>query len=449
MKSASFLVAAGLAVVLAVPAAGLAQTPTTEKPNGAGDRNEARPHHRHHRQPQGHAGEGGAWSARSGPTAAPRPRPRRCRSPSGRPMSKNAYANVDPHANAMKFGLFGSAQAQRGGPDLDSGQGFRDYIEYNVEAEALGYDCDLRGRASFHRLRPGFGEPQSADLARGAHQDAAARHRRHGAALAQSGAAGRAGRDHRPSVRRPARFRRRQGLSPQRVRQLLHPAGGGRRAVRGEPRADHRNRGRRTSASRITASTGISRTSSSSRRPRRSRIRRSGWRPAARIRSARWRGAASSCCSTSSPRRSSRIERFNIYKAEVEACGRNSTRWTSASAAPSLWPRTPRTRRRRIEARLANQQRLARLSTDPTGKTKSSHADLRRDARRRRRKRDVRFAGRDRGQARDAALSRHHARPAQRPGRLAREPPRFRPDIMPAFAGERAAIRSKPELVNP
>src|SRR6476646_9369671 len=40
----------------------------------------------------------------------------------------------------MKFGLFGSAQAQRGGPDLDSGQGFRDYIAYNVEAEALGYD---------------------------------------------------------------------------------------------------------------------------------------------------------------------------------------------------------------------------------------------------------------------------------------------------------------------
>src|SRR5947199_6837912 len=40
----------------------------------------------------------------------------------------------------MKFGLFGSAQAQRGGPDLDSGQGFRKYIEYNVEAEALGYN---------------------------------------------------------------------------------------------------------------------------------------------------------------------------------------------------------------------------------------------------------------------------------------------------------------------
>src|SRR5215470_7598470 len=39
----------------------------------------------------------------------------------------------------MKFGLFGSAQAKRGGSDLDSGQGFRDFIEYNVEAEALGY----------------------------------------------------------------------------------------------------------------------------------------------------------------------------------------------------------------------------------------------------------------------------------------------------------------------
>jgi len=39
----------------------------------------------------------------------------------------------------MKFGLFGSAQAQRGGPDLDSGQGFRDFVDYNVEAEALGY----------------------------------------------------------------------------------------------------------------------------------------------------------------------------------------------------------------------------------------------------------------------------------------------------------------------
>src|SRR5580700_5377164 len=39
----------------------------------------------------------------------------------------------------MKFGLFGSAQAQRGGIDVDSAQGFKDFVEYNIEAEALGY----------------------------------------------------------------------------------------------------------------------------------------------------------------------------------------------------------------------------------------------------------------------------------------------------------------------
>ncbi len=39
----------------------------------------------------------------------------------------------------MQFGLFGSAQAKRGGPDTDSGARFRDFVEYNVQAEALGY----------------------------------------------------------------------------------------------------------------------------------------------------------------------------------------------------------------------------------------------------------------------------------------------------------------------
>src|SRR5487761_1746058 len=39
----------------------------------------------------------------------------------------------------MRFGLFGSAQARRGGPEFDSAEGFRDFIEYNVEAEALGF----------------------------------------------------------------------------------------------------------------------------------------------------------------------------------------------------------------------------------------------------------------------------------------------------------------------
>lgn len=39
----------------------------------------------------------------------------------------------------MQFGLFGAAQAQRGGPDVDSAAGFKDYIEYVTEAEALGF----------------------------------------------------------------------------------------------------------------------------------------------------------------------------------------------------------------------------------------------------------------------------------------------------------------------
>jgi alkanesulfonate monooxygenase SsuD/methylene tetrahydromethanopterin reductase-like flavin-dependent oxidoreductase (luciferase family) len=42
----------------------------------------------------------------------------------------------------MRFGLFGSAQARRPAPGTeltDSSQGFREWIENNVEAEALGY----------------------------------------------------------------------------------------------------------------------------------------------------------------------------------------------------------------------------------------------------------------------------------------------------------------------
>ena len=39
----------------------------------------------------------------------------------------------------MQFGLFGSAAARRGGPEFDSSEGYRDFIEYNIEAEALGF----------------------------------------------------------------------------------------------------------------------------------------------------------------------------------------------------------------------------------------------------------------------------------------------------------------------
>jgi alkanesulfonate monooxygenase SsuD/methylene tetrahydromethanopterin reductase-like flavin-dependent oxidoreductase (luciferase family) len=39
----------------------------------------------------------------------------------------------------MRFGLFGSATARHGGPDVDSGQGYKQFVDYNIEAEALGY----------------------------------------------------------------------------------------------------------------------------------------------------------------------------------------------------------------------------------------------------------------------------------------------------------------------
>jgi alkanesulfonate monooxygenase SsuD/methylene tetrahydromethanopterin reductase-like flavin-dependent oxidoreductase (luciferase family) len=44
----------------------------------------------------------------------------------------------------MRFGLFGAATAQRSDcPDVDSAAGFKDYIEYVIEAEALGYDSSF------------------------------------------------------------------------------------------------------------------------------------------------------------------------------------------------------------------------------------------------------------------------------------------------------------------
>jgi len=39
----------------------------------------------------------------------------------------------------MRFGIFGSAQANSGDLPPETGQGFRDYLDLNVEAEALGY----------------------------------------------------------------------------------------------------------------------------------------------------------------------------------------------------------------------------------------------------------------------------------------------------------------------
>jgi alkanesulfonate monooxygenase SsuD/methylene tetrahydromethanopterin reductase-like flavin-dependent oxidoreductase (luciferase family) len=43
----------------------------------------------------------------------------------------------------MKFGLFCSAQANSGDLPAETGQGFRDYLDFNVEAEALGFSSSF------------------------------------------------------------------------------------------------------------------------------------------------------------------------------------------------------------------------------------------------------------------------------------------------------------------
>src|SRR5262245_15781406 len=47
--------------------------------------------------------------------------------------------DMTPEGETMQFGLFGSAAARRGGPEFDSSEGFREFIDYNIEAEALGF----------------------------------------------------------------------------------------------------------------------------------------------------------------------------------------------------------------------------------------------------------------------------------------------------------------------
>jgi len=54
----------------------------------------------------------------------------------------------------MRFGIFGSAQARRGGPDVDSGSGFKDFVEYNIEAEGLGFHSSFLVEHHF----TGFGQ---------------------------------------------------------------------------------------------------------------------------------------------------------------------------------------------------------------------------------------------------------------------------------------------------
>lgn len=52
----------------------------------------------------------------------------------------------------MKFGIFGGARQKRGLADTDSPTGYKDWIEYNIEAEALGYHATFTTEHHFTGL---------------------------------------------------------------------------------------------------------------------------------------------------------------------------------------------------------------------------------------------------------------------------------------------------------
>ena len=103
----------------------------------------------------------------------------------------------------MQFGLFGGARTKRS-VGLGGQPGLRELHRVRHRSRPAGLQAAVHGRAPLHRPGPGVGVDDGARLSRRAHRSHPARHRGGGAAVAQSGADRRAGRDARPAERRPA-----------------------------------------------------------------------------------------------------------------------------------------------------------------------------------------------------------------------------------------------------
>ena len=271
----------------------------------------------------------------------------------------------------MKFGLFGSAQAKRGGSDLDSGQGFRDFIEYNIEAEALGYASTFLVEHHF----TGLGQV-SASLNLLTWVAARTKTLRLGTAvivlpwhnpvlLAEQAATidllsgGRlefgVGKGYRhnefagfciPMAEADERFEESLAL-------IL-------KSWTSEQRFSHR--GKYWKFDDIIVEP-----------PTRQKPHPPIWIAAGSpdsIRKVARRGAKLLLDQLASPAVS--IERFNLYKAEVEACGRRFDPMDVGLARAFLVARSTEEKAKAVENRLAHQRRLATLSNAPDGSSKSS-----------------------------------------------------------------------------
>jgi alkanesulfonate monooxygenase SsuD/methylene tetrahydromethanopterin reductase-like flavin-dependent oxidoreductase (luciferase family) len=271
----------------------------------------------------------------------------------------------------MKFGLFGSAQAQRGGPDLDSGQGFRDYIEYNVEAEALGYASTFVVEHHF----TGFGQV-SASLNLLTWVAARTRTLRLGTAVIVLPW-------HNPVL-----------LAEQAATidllsggRLEFGVGKGYRANEFAcfciPMEEAEERFEESLALIVKSWTSEERFSHHGKffhfenivvePPTRQRPHPPIWMAAGQpdsIRKVARRGAKLLLDQFAST--AATIERFNIYKAEVEACGRRFDPADVGVARAFYVARDQDDLEKAVAQRLANQQRMTRLAADPNAATKSS-----------------------------------------------------------------------------
>ena len=270
----------------------------------------------------------------------------------------------------MKFGLFGSAQAQRGSGDIDSAQGFRDFIDYNVEAEALGYDSSFVVEHHF----TGFGQV-SASLNLLTWVAARTTTLRLGTAvlvlpwhnpvlLAEQAATIDLLSDGRLEFGVGKGYRHNEfagfcipiGEAEERFEESL---GVILKAWTSEQRFSHHGKYWRFENIVVEP-------------PTRQKPHPPVWMAAGQpdsIAKVARRGAKLLLDQFASTALT--IERFNIYKAEVEACGRRFDPMDVGVCRAFYVAKNAEDKRQAVEARLANQQRMAKLA-DPAGTGKSS-----------------------------------------------------------------------------